>query len=396
MATQAATPPAPAAQDRGYVVRHALAQLLFWSAFYYLLPAVLPHMLRDTGWSPLAVSAAVSAGFLVWAMLCPLAGSAVDRGWGPRGLRLAGVGGAALLLIAALGQSLWAVAAALVLLGAPMAMSLYDPCFSLMIRRFGPAARRPIVAVTLLAGFATLLTFPLVSGLAAAGLGWQWILAAFAGLALLGVLLLPPEPADTPAPEARHVPGAATPGGRTLVFGLAFALLMFGHAALLFQLPVQLAETRGLANALVLPMVLGPAQIAGRLAWERMQGGLGLERAALGLFTVMLLPPLVLLGGAGMGVVLLALVIQGGCYGVHTILRPLLAAHWLPQAGFARRLGVIAMIGLLMMAAAPAAGAWAAAVFGLFGLLALVFLADLAGLALLAGLVLRARREGWA
>jgi len=45
VATQAATPPASAAQDRGYVVRHALAQLLFWSAFYYLLPAVLRQVL---------------------------------------------------------------------------------------------------------------------------------------------------------------------------------------------------------------------------------------------------------------------------------------------------------------------------------------------------------------
>ncbi|WP_323764484.1 MFS transporter [Marinovum sp.] len=386
---------APAA--RGYVLRHALAQLLLWSGFYYLLPAVLPHMLAETGWSDVQLSAAMSAGFLIWALLCPLAGSVIDRGWGPRAMRLAGLAGAGLLLVAATGQSLWLVGAALVLLGAPMAMTLYDPCFSLMIRRFGPAARRPITTVTLIAGLATLLTFPLVAGLSAAGLGWRGIFAAFAGLALVAVLLLPSEPAGGAVAPASVAPEGPAPGARTLVFGLAFALLIFGHAALLFQLPAQLASTRGLDNALLLPMVLGPAQIAGRLLWERLQRGFGLERAALGLFTVMLLPPLLLLDpGAGLWLVLLALLVQGGCYGVHTILRPLLAAHWLPRAGFARRLGSIAMIGLLLMALAPAAAAWVTAALGLPGLLALVFLADLVGLALLAGLVMRARQEGWA
>lgn len=382
--------------DRIFVLRHAVAQLLFWSSFYYLMPALLPHLLAQSGWSDVAVSGAMSSGVLVWAVLCPFAGGVVDRGGAERAMRLAGICGAVLLLLAAWAQTFWLLAVALVLLGGPMAMTLYDPCFSLMIRRFGPEARRPITLITLIAGFATLLIFPLVSALAAAGLGWRWIVVIFAVIALLATAILPSGPQGD---ENLQATACAPPGkeqrARTIAFGMAFALMMFGHAALLFQLPAQLVEARGLSGALMLPMVLGPAQVAGRLMWERVQGRLHSEPAALVLFTAMLLPPLLLFLGGGMGMALLALVIQGGCYGVLTILRPLLGARWLPGAGFARRLGVVAMIGLLMMGVAPTVAAWVTSGFGLVGLLVLVLLADGAGLALLAGFMRRARREEW-
>ena len=340
------------------------------------------------------MSGAMTGGFLLWAMLSPLAGAVVDRGGAGRAMRVAGLAGAMLLLVAAWSRDVWVLCAALSLLGAPMAMTLYDPCFSVMVRRFGPAARGPITLITLIAGLATLLTFPLVWGLVALGLGWRGILVAFAAIAILGVLILPGD-VDVRVEAAPTQPVApAAFGPRTVAFGLAFAVLMFGHAALLFRLPGHLADTRGMSGALVLPMVLGPSQIAGRLLWERVQGRVAIERAALGLFVVFLVPPVLLLLGGGLGLAIAALVLQGACYGVHTILRPLLAARWMPGDGFARRLGVIAMIGLLLMAVAPAAGAWAMSVFGATGLWSIVLVADLAGLMLLSGLLMRAPREG--
>jgi len=383
---------------RRFVARHAVAQLILWSGFYYLMPALLPAMLADTGWSAITVSGAITAGFLLWAMLCPLAGNMVDRGNFGVAMRVAGAVGAALLLTAASTHSMAVACASLLLLGGPMAMTLYDPCFSVMIRRFGPGvqSRRAITSVTLVAGFATLVTFPAVAWMIAAGVGWRWVMALFAGMVLAAVLILPRDADDIPVPAkaANAAEGCTGKGRRTLAIGIAFALIMFGHALLLFQLPAQLVRAGGDATALMLPMVLGPAQIAGRLAWQAAQTMLRLEAAAIGLFGLMCLPPMILLLGDGMSVVLVALVVQGAGYGVHTILRPVLSAEWLPEAGFSRRLGVIAMTGLLMMAVAPLVGAWAAAAFGFAALLALVLLADLAGLMVLIVLAVRTRRGG--
>lgn len=226
-------------QARRFVARHAVAQLILWSGLYYLLPALLPAMLASTGWSEIAVSASVTAGFLLWAVLCPFAGNLVDRGNFGVTMRAAGAVGAVLLLVAATTQSWMVACAALLLLGGPMAMTLYDPCFSVMIRRFGPGpvSRRAITSVTLVAGFATLVTFPTVAWMLAAGLSWRWIMGLFAAAVLAAVLILPRETDDVPSPARTiRAPGISVgKRGRTLAIGVAFALIMFGHALLLFQ-----------------------------------------------------------------------------------------------------------------------------------------------------------------
>ena len=381
---------------RGFVARHAIAQLLLWSSFYYLLPAILPLMAEETGWSAVALSVAISAGFFLWAILSPVAGHVVDRGRATVSMRLAAVLGAGLLTVAATASHIWIASGALVLLGAAMAMTLYDPCFSVMVRRYGAKAGQAITTVTLIAGFATLLTFPAVAALGALELGWRGTLVVFALAALLGGAILPRDETSSPRFSKPALSPAASGTGRVLMIGVAFALIMFGHGLLLFQLPAQLLREGSQEQILMLPMVLGPAQIAGRLVWElALQTRVQLETAALGLFALMLLPPLILFLDASPVFALGALLLQGAGYGVHTILRPLLAAQWLPAEGFARRLGVIAMIGLLMMAAAPTAGAWIAAEHGFAGVLTLVMTACLAGLGVLLGLVATSKQRGW-
>ena len=384
--------------DRRFVLRHAVAQLLLWSGFYYLFPAVMPHLIAQTGWPAVNVSGALSLGFLVWALLSPLAGRLVDRGHGVAAMRCAGLLGAVLLAVAAAAQS-WIVAAcAFLALGLPMSMTLYDPCFALMIRRFGAdtSGRRALTAITLIAGFATLLTFPLVAWLAAAGLSWRWILVVFAGLVMIATLAVPGEGAIMRSQGVPHAPAAGGEFAKTLLLGLAFSLVMFGHAVLLFQLPAYLLSRNGDATALMLPMVLGPSQIAGRLAWEAAQSRVPVETAGLALFVFMLLPPLILLGDSGESTVLAVLVLQGAGYGIHTILRPVLAARWLTPAGLGAKFGWIAMIGLLMMAAAPFAGSTASARGGFEALTGLVLGADLLALALLFVMTMLMRRARYA
>ena len=383
---------------RGFVMRHAMAQLIMWSAFYYLLPAILPHMLAGTGWSSVVVSGAFTAVFLFWAVLSPVAGAIIDRGYGAVAMRLAGGLGALLLLIFSVVQSQTLALGILVVLGLPMAMTLYDPCFSLMITRFGAgqSSRRAITVVTLVAGLATLLTFPLVAWLASAGMDWRWIVRVFAVLVCIAVLIMPADGgARSVAPRPDGVLAHSGGKSRAVAIGMAFALVMLGHALLLFQLPLQLAKLTDGDAALMLPMVLGPAQIFGRLVWGALLGRMALDRAAIVLFGFMILPPLMLFMTSGLTVALIALIIQGAGFGVQTVIRPMLSAQWLPETGFAQQLGLIAMIGLLFMALAPVLGAWVATASGVTGLVAMVLAVDLAGLALLLGLVVTARKEAW-
>jgi len=349
-----------------FVARHGLAQLLLWSCFYYLPPALVPA-LAGAGIGAEGVSAAIGAAFIVWAVALPLAGHLIDRGMGAQMMRAGAALGVGLVLVAAVAP-VQIAGAALVLLGLAMAATLYDPCFALIMRTPGLDAGKAITQVTLIAGLATLLTFPVVAGLGSI-LPWRGIVLIFAALGVLGVLLLPrtrevggshgqPDMSKQ-APslrEVRHIFTVAVP------FGLA----IFSHVAIIWLLPVSLMDLgeQG-AGVLLLPAILGPAQIAGRLAWHKFASGLSPRFAVLMLFALFLGPPAILLASQGSwALTLLALVLQGGLYGIHTVIRPIAARSVLPAQSFGRSLGIIAMIGIFFMAAGPGLGA---AIWGRWG-----------------------------
>ncbi|WP_157966379.1 hypothetical protein [Oceanibium sediminis] len=52
-----APPDGAGAAERGpFVLRHAFAQLLFWSGFYYLFPALMPRIAQSTDWSAMELA----------------------------------------------------------------------------------------------------------------------------------------------------------------------------------------------------------------------------------------------------------------------------------------------------------------------------------------------------
>lgn len=383
--------------ERRYIFRHAVAQLLFWSGFYYLFPALLDRIAEQTGWAQIRLSGSLTIGFLVWAVLSPWAGKLIDRGHGGMQMKLAGFAGAALLLALAGTRSEPMAYVCLAMLGIPMAMTLYDPCFALLIRRFGLGARsgNAITMVTLVAGFATLLTFPAVAGLLAAGMGWRWIMAVFALGVTLAVVCLPPE-AEVGDRSAIRRDEQATPIGLRLVgLGVAFALLIFAHTVLLFQLPALLSGTLPGETALLLPMILGPAQVVGRLLWSRLAGQIPLGAAVFGLFAALLLPPLLLVAGSGsLTIVFVALVLQGAGYGVQTIVRPVLVARWLPGA-IGAKLGTVTMIGLVLMGLGPIAGSAASDLGGYGAVMALATGAVVLAFGFLAAVSRTIENRGW-
>ena len=179
-----------------------------------------------------------------------------------------------------------------------------------------------------------------------------------------------------------------------LLIGLSFATLMFSHAALLFILPLHLRKLPETADfALILPALLGPAQIFGRLVCAPLIRLFDAVLLARSVFGVMLLPPLALLVVPYQATTILPiLLLQGAGYGMHTILRPVLTRNHVPPFRLGRDLGLIAMIGLVMMALGPAAGGvvWQGAGFQVLAWLLLAM--NLVGVLLLFPLPRRAER----
>ena len=352
----------------GYVVAHGFSQLLLWSAFYYLLPALSSRIAAQTLWPVLHISTTYTLAFLVWAASAPLVGWLIDKGFGARVMRTGSILGAALLVALSQTSDPWMFSVVVIGLGACMAATLYDPCFALVMRQLGGDGASAVATVTLIAGFATLLTFPLVFALSLT-MGWQHIVLVFAGLAAIGAAIIPAQREASPASLTRHSKMPLERG--PALIAVAFGIVMMGHAILLFLLPVVLSRTQSNTNAGMLALaILGPAQIAGRLAWKAFGSATSQQNFVLILFACFCVPaPLLLVFGPTHWALYAALIIQGACYGVHTILRPGLAQLYLRRIHLGQGLGTIAMVGVLLMAIGPAIGGFVWTYAGMSGLM---------------------------
>ena len=181
-----------------------LAQTLAWASSYYLPAMLAAPMARDLGLSEPTVFAAFSVALLVSAALGPSAGDAIDR-WGGRpvlvGTNLVFAAGLGLLAIA---QGPGGLFAAWIVIGVAMGSGLYEAAFAALVRLYGHGSRNAITGITLIAGFASTVGWPLTT-LFDAHFGWRGACLAWAALHLvLGLPLnaLLPRAAALPAPAA--------------------------------------------------------------------------------------------------------------------------------------------------------------------------------------------------
>lgn len=367
-------PPAAAAAAarapgfRGVVASLAGGQVLSWAVLYYAFSSFVLPMSRDLGWDEPTLMGAFTLGLAVWGLASYAVGAAVDRGRG----RLVMTAGA---LLGAAGCLLWSqvrtpllLYAAWGALGAAMAMTLYEPAFGIVTRRYPQRYRDAITALTLVGGFASTLSFPAATWLIGA-FGWRDALLALAALMALGVAplhawALRGEASGAAAPRAGADAADATlhEALRERAFwllALAFTLHAFAGAALWAHvMPAFAAKGFSEAQALAVVVWIGPAQVAGRLAWAWL--GRGVTLRALGV-TVLAAMPLALALFA-LGTQLAALfafaLLFGVANGLATIVRGGVVPQLYGRASVGRIGGAMSAFGLLARAAAPLATAW--------------------------------------
>jgi MFS family permease len=254
-----------------------VAQTLAWASSYYL-PAVLAEpMGAELGVSASTIFAAFSLALIVSAATGPWAGRAIDRFGGRPVLVASNLVFAAGLAGLALATHAVHVFAAWLLLGIGMGSGLYEAAFATAVRLHGRDARGAITGITLLAGFASTVGWPLSAWLENVA-GWRGACLAWAGLHLvLGLplnALLPPPPAghaiqpeDGKAEQARTA--ALTPAQQRRagwIMAYVFAVTWFVSTAMAAHLPrLLLAGGATLALAVSIAALVGPAQVAGRL-----------------------------------------------------------------------------------------------------------------------------------
>jgi predicted MFS family arabinose efflux permease len=246
-------------------------QTLAWASSYYLPAILADRMAQDLRCSTSIVFAAVSIALVVSALLGPRIGRRIDLVGGRGVLAVSNVVFAAGLVLVAMATDLMTFTLGWLVIGTGMALGLYDTAFATLSRLYGGTARSAITGITLIAGFASTIGWPLTAwGNEAFGwretcLGWA---AAHMLLGLPLNLMFIPTAKIVPAaasPAAEGSPGEVVMDTRMWLLAYAFAAGWVVSTAMAAHLP-RILEAAGAtqAQAIVAGMLIGPAQVAAR------------------------------------------------------------------------------------------------------------------------------------
>lgn len=253
------------------------AQTVAWASSYYLPAVLATPMARDLSTSPVEIFAAFSAALVVSAVIGPWGGAVIDRRGGRGVLIGSNLIFAAGLVCLAMAQEAILLWTGWLAIGLGMGIGLYEAAFAALAGIYGREARSPITGITLIAGFASTIGWPL-SALMEAQIGWRGACLGWAGLHLFLALplncLLPLGHIAVSAPAAAVKTGQDVDRAEArksrwvmVLLALVFAITWFNSTAMAAHLP-RLLEAAGATTAVAVAAgaLIGPAQVAARLA----------------------------------------------------------------------------------------------------------------------------------
>ncbi len=339
-----------------------VTQIIGYGTLYYSFSILAPGIAAEFGVAIEWIYGCISLALLAGGLISPYAGGLADRHGAGRVMAAGSVGAAAALIVCALAGNAFAFLAGMILVELTSAFVLYSTAFAFLAQSTGPKAQRSITYLTLIAGFASTIFWPLTSAMLGA-MDWHQVYLVFAGLNLLVCLPLHlwlsrfSRLAAARMPQPAAIGGVENPVDQGLVFALVvlgFSLAGFISAAILFHI-VPMLGSLGLGNAGVLvASLLGPAQVASRLI--NMTLGKELPATVLSIISASMMPlALTILaltapsiaGGIGFAVIF------GMGTGLFSIVSGTLPLALFGKAGFGRRLGWISLGRLALSAIAP-------------------------------------------
>ncbi|MEM9318143.1 MAG: MFS transporter [Pseudomonadota bacterium] len=355
-----------------------VGQTLIWAALFYSFVALVPAWQEGLGWSNTSIMAAFSLAAIIWSLVTPLTGRAIDRGWGPQLIPGAALCGAGLLVALAMVDTYSAFLIIWAGIGLTMAATLYEPAFAMVLRARGATARKGITAIAITAGFASSISYPIVH-LVTEMAGWR---AALLVMAVIAALLAAPLlalgarwlEAETPAAPPRQDAEGGWLKLRRLpnfvLVAMAFALAALVPGTILAQL-FPLLDDRGVAPgiAVLAASMIGPAQVVGRLAVALIAPRASATVIVVAAMAALAVSALLMIAAARLPALIFVMVLFYGIgNGLVGIFRPVLARERYGEADIGAVAGALAGPALFVAALAPVAGALLAD-FGGYGLM---------------------------
>lgn len=361
----ASAPPQGGSRLLPVVLALGATQVIGYGTLYYAYAILAPAIAGEFDTSLTSLYAIFSVGLLAGGLVAPQFGAWMDRYGAPRIMVAGSLVIAVLVGGLAAAPALWTFGACVIAIEVVGIAVLYDAAFATLAALGRAEARRAITHLTLIAGFASTIFWPLTGWLVEV-LGWRGTYAAFAALHLLVALPLHGWIAARPRGEAlggtgreprqEFGPSLAGRAAQLAFWAVAVSFALSGvltAAVTVHLVPVLQALELGTAAYLV-AMLMGPAQVLIRLVdalfWRALHPltvALVSAAALPAAILILLLPVDPVLAGA-----VFAMLFGLGA-GLSSIVRGSVPLALFGAAGYGARLGRLAAIRTVLGAGAP-------------------------------------------
>ncbi len=260
------------------VLALGLTQTIGYGTLYYaygvLVPAVGRTFEVELNW----LFGIFSIGILLGGLFAPLIGRELDR----RGARVILTGGSALaglaLCLCAASQNIYLFCAGVVFIEIAAGFVLYEAAFGGLTQIYRHDARRHITSVTLIAGFASTIFWPLTQELVTR-FDWRWTMVLFAMAHIIVCLPLHYFILRAAVPvEAKHEASDTTRANEPVVHQgaerqrafMLYAIAICASGIVYSAFPIHMLtiisnEGFTATHAAMIAMFMGPAQVLARL-----------------------------------------------------------------------------------------------------------------------------------
>lgn len=383
-------------------------QIIGYGSIYYAFPILAPAVAQEFDVSEPLLFGLLSAGLLLGGVVAPALGGLLDRIGAGRVMTAGSLAMALLLTLLAWAPDIHVFGALTILIEVISFAVLYDAAFSMLAQKRPGETRKAITQLTLIAGFASTIFWPL-SGVLVEAVGWRGTQLVFAASHLVCAALhfamtalpvrqtpLPPTDRATPPPSwAPSVMSEIVARRAFRLLALGFALTGMAISAITVHL-VEILRSLHLGEAAYLAaMVMGPAQVAVRLMDATMwRNRHPLFVAILSAAAIVTAIVLLLLPGQAALLAFAFAAIMGGGAGLSSIVRGAVPVALFGASGLGRRLGRLAAIRNILGASSPFLFAWAAAAYSMVWAVGAALALAAAGLIALLVLHRNLRRVG--
>jgi hypothetical protein len=350
-----------------------ISQIIGYGTVFYSYAILAPGFAAEFGVDPAVPFSVISAALLISGLVSPFLGRQIDRHGAPRIMVLGSIAVGAVYALAAAAPSFTVLTVLIVILQVIAVAILYGASFPTLAQFGGANARKAITQLTLIAGFASTIFWPL-TGWLSGSFGWRWTLLIFALLHVavalpVHIVIARGAPGSKGSLASSTTPVAPPPAiPRRFAFwmvALSFGITGILSTALVVHL-VPILELSSLGeNAYLVSMIVGPAMVLVRLGealfWANLHP---LVTAGLAALCFPLSIGFLLSGLPSVVAGCLFAVFYGFGHGLNVIVGGTLPLHLFGREGYGELLGRINTTRVVLSAGAPAAFSLALALFG--------------------------------